>query len=363
MTEVLIEYGLFLAKAITIVVAVLVVVGGVAASSMASKSGRKNEEQPDVKVVNLNERYEDMEETLKASVIDKEELKALAKSEKKKAKAEKKAAKERAKKSQDSDADAERKKRIYVLDFDGDVHASQVEGLRQVVSAVLTMATKEDEIVLRLESPGGQVHGYGLASSQLVRIVDAEIPFTICVDKVAASGGYMMACTAQKILAAPFAILGSVGVVAELPNFNRALKKYDVDYNVYTAGEYKRTVTVMGENTEEGERKFKEELEETHQLFKQHVGKYRPSLDVDKIATGEHWYGSQALDLGLIDEIATSDEYLFKQRNDAKLYSISLEHKRTLADRLGLDLKAFEASVERVLGRLLQRFSSSQNRL
>lgn len=348
MIELLTEYGLFLAKTITIVVAVLVIIGGIASASAART--RKEPHQGEVKVAHLNERFEDMEKTLKDVVLTKEELKEEEKAQKKKVKQERK-------KKKDEDS---RKKRLYVIDFDGDIEASDVEPLGQTISAVLTLATEKDEIVLRLESPGGQVHAYGLASSQLRRIRDHKVPLTVCVDKVAASGGYMMACNGDKIIAAPFAILGSVGVVAELPNFNRVLKKYDVDYDIYTAGEYKRTVTMLGENTSEGKRKFNEEIEDTHQLFKNHVSTHRPQLNIEKIATGEHWYGSQALDLGLIDEIRTSDEYIFSHRNEADIYEVTFEFKRSMAERLGLNL---ETMLERTLLRVWHKISSRQNNI
>lgn len=349
MIELLTDYGLFLAKTITIVVAVLVIIGGIASASTART--RKEPHQGEVKVAHLNERFEEMENTLKETVLDKHQLKEEEKAQKKKEKEEKK------KKKGKADEEA-RKKRIYVIDFEGDVEASAVEPLGQTISAVLTMAEKQDEIVLRLESPGGQVHAYGLASSQLQRIRDHQIPLTVCVDKVAASGGYMMACNADKILAAPFAILGSVGVVAELPNFNRVLRKYDVDYDIYTAGEFKRTVTILGENTEEGKRKFNQEIEETHQLFKNHVATRRPQLNIEKIATGEHWYGAQALDLGLIDEIRTSDDYIFSQRKDADIFEVTFEFKRSMAEKLGLNL---ENMLERTLLRVWHKISSREN--
>ncbi|MCG8315648.1 MAG: protease SohB [Pseudomonadales bacterium] len=343
--ELLMEYGLFLAKTITIVVAVLVVLGGIASASAARN--RKEPHQGEVKVAHLNERFEDMEQTLKEIILDKDALKAEEKAQKKKEKEDKKKKK-----------DDQRKKRLYVLDFNGDVEASDVEALAQTITAVLTLADKQDEVVLRLESPGGQVHAYGLASSQLRRIRDREIPLTICVDKVAASGGYMMACNGDKIIAAPFAILGSIGVVAELPNFNRVLKKYDVDYDIYTAGDFKRTVTVLGENTEEGKRKFNDEIEETHKLFKNHVANFRPQLNMEKVGTGEHWYGSQAMDLGLIDEIRTSDDYLFAARDDADIYEVTFEFKRSVAEKLGLNL---ETLLERTVMRLWQKLSTRQN--
>ena len=105
-------------------------------------------------------------------------------------------------------------------------------------------------------------------------------------DKVAASGGYMMACIGDRILSAPFAVLGSIGVVAQIPNLHRLLKKHDVDYEVLTAGEYKRTLTVFGENTDKGRQKFQEDLELTHVLFKDFVSRYRPQLDIDQVLGG-----------------------------------------------------------------------------
>ena len=352
MVELLAEYGLFLAEAVTVVVAILIVFGGIASSSMS----RRQDDHGHVKVTHLNETFEDMADILKEAVLTKDQLKDEEKAQKKKEKEEKKAAK---KKKPDADEKPE-KKRVFVLDFDGDMQAGGVEALGTEITALLTMATEKDEVVIRLESPGGQVHAYGLAASQLSRIVDKKIPFTACVDKVAASGGYMMACVADKIVAAPFSILGSVGVVAELPNFNKVMKKYDVDYDVYTAGAYKRTVTMLGENTEAGKAKFVEELESTHVLFKDMVAKNRPQLDIEKVATGEHWYGSQAKELGLVDELKTSDDYLYEASKNADVYEISYEVKQTMADKLGF---AAEKAATRSLTRLWTNITSRHNRI
>jgi len=180
------------------------------------------------------------------------------------------------------------------------------------------------------------VHGYGLAAAQLVRLRDAGFHLTICVDKVAASGGYMMACIANEIISAPFAVVGSIGVVAQVPNFNRLLKEHNVDFELYTAGQYKRTVTMFGENTPEGKAKFEEELQQTHILFKHFVVKYRPQLNVDKVATGEHWYGQDALDLNLVDKLQTSDEYLLALLPQHDVYVINTRKKATLGEKLGL---------------------------
>ncbi|MGK8803615.1 protease SohB [Acinetobacter seifertii] len=227
--------------------------------------------------------------------------------------------------------------KIFVLDFKGDIQASAVENLREEITLILATAKAgRDRVVVRLESPGGMVHGYGLAAAQLVRLRDAGFHLTICVDKVAASGGYMMACIANEIISAPFAVVGSIGVVAQVPNFNRLLKQHNVDFELYTAGQYKRTVTMFGENTPEGKAKFEEELQQTHVLFKHFVEKYRPQLNVDKVATGEHWYGQDALDLNLVDKLETSDEYLLALLPQYDVYVINTRKKATLGEKLGL---------------------------
>lgn len=227
--------------------------------------------------------------------------------------------------------------KIYVLDFKGDVQASAVENLREEITLILATAKAgRDRVVVRLESPGGMVHGYGLAAAQLVRLRDAGFHLTICVDKVAASGGYMMACIGSEIISAPFAVVGSIGVVAQVPNFNRLLKQHNIDFELYTAGQYKRTVTMFGENTEEGKAKFEEELQQTHALFKHFVEKYRPQLNVEKVATGEHWYGEDALSLNLVDKLQTSDEYLSSLLPQHDVYAVQTRRKPTLGEKLGL---------------------------
>jgi serine protease SohB len=324
--EFLSEYGLFLAKSVTIVIAVLAVVVGIIA---ASARGKKDSRHGDIQVEHFNDELQEMKEVLEHSILDKDELKAIHKAEKKQEKEEKKARKNNPPK------DEERDKRIFVLDFDGDIKASEVEPFRQEISAILMMADPaKDEVVIRLESPGGMVHEYGLASSQIERIKRKNIPLTICVDRVAASGGYMMACLADKLLAAPFAIVGSIGVIAQLPNFHRLLKKNDVDYEVLTAGEYKRTLTMFGENTDKGREKFVEELEETHVLFKNFVKEYRDQVDIEKVATGEIWFGKQALEVNLVDELVTSDEYLMDAAENADIYVVRYEEKKSLQDKL-----------------------------
>lgn len=338
----LLEYGLFFAKAITGLVFILILISLV--SSLSQRNKRENEDGH-IEVSRLHERFEDWQDTLNYALMNDEQYKKLRKERRKHEKAERKG-------KLKSD-----KKRLFVLDFDGDIRASEVECLRHEISAILTLATPQDEVLLRLESPGGLVHSYGLAASQLQRLRDKNIPLTIAIDRVAASGGYMMACIGNRLLAAPFAVIGSIGVVAQLPNFNRLLKKHDIDVELHTAGQHKRTLTMIGENTEEGRKKFIEELEDTHQLFKEFVGEHRPQLDIDAIATGEVWYGRRAVDQGLIDGLSTSDDYLLEKRDEADIYAVKFKYKRSLQERLGL---AAEGAVDRGLWRVIDKLRSSR---
>ena len=206
--------------------------------------------------------------------------------------------------------------RVYVLDFEGNILASSVEQLRDEITFLLGAALPSDEVVVRLSSPGGAVAQYGLASSQLARLKQAGLRCTVCVDVIAASGGYMMATVADRIVAAPFAFVGSIGVVAGIPNFHRVLQKNEVDYHLFTAGKHKRTVTPLAEITEEGREKFQADLEAIHGAFKGLIHEHRPNVDLEAIATGEYWLASKALELGLVDELQTSDDYLYAKQED-----------------------------------------------
>ena len=307
------EYGLFLLKAITIVAAIVVViVAGAAAGRKASHEG--------LEVEHLNKKFRTVADALRAAVSSKDERKQAAKERKQQDKAESKSPSSRP--------------RSFVIDFKGDLKASAVASLREEVTAVLAVAGDDDEVIVRLENHGGMVHEHGLAASQLSRIRDRNIPLVVCVDKVAASGGYLMACVATEIYAAPFAIIGSIGVLAQLPNFNRMLDSHGVDFEQITAGKHKRTVTMFGKNTDEDRAKLKEELEDVHALFKEAIAKYRTELDLEKVATGEYWYGTRALDLGLADEIKTSDELLGEKAEARDLYLVEYKIKQPLQKRL-----------------------------
>jgi len=345
--EFLTEFGLFIAKTVTLVVALMVIISVIL--SAAHKDKDDHGEDGELRVRKLNEKYRKLAESLQARLRSESERKAFEKSRKKADKAKAKAAKVK-RKSGATEDDA--KPKLYVLDFDGDIKASDTDSLRRSITAVLSVAEPEkDEVVIRLESGGGLVHSYGLAAAQLDRIRAKGIKLTACVDKVAASGGYMMACVADHIVASPFAILGSIGVVAQLPNFHRFLKKNDVDVEVLTAGEHKRTLTIFGENTDKGRAKFLEDLEDTHVLFKEYVGERRPGLDMTAVANGDIWFGRRALEVNLIDEIKTSDEFLIEACERVDVISVSYQRKRTLPEKLGLATSAaLEHTVWRVLG-------------
>jgi len=316
----LLDYGLFLAKTVTWVAAFIAV--GLALVVLVRAARHQSGEQLEVKSLNL--RLRGLAEALNRELLGAGELKR----EHKRLKAEDKARDKALKQGGTG------RPRLFVLDFHGDLEASRVAALREEISALLQVARPEDEVLLRLESAGGVVHGYGLAASQLRRIRERGLRLTAAVDKVAASGGYLMACVADRILAAPFAIVGSIGVVAQLPNFNRLLREKHIDFELHTAGEYKRTLTLFGENTEAGRAKFREELEQTHGLFKSFVAANRPQLPLDQVATGEHWYGSQALELKLVDELRTSDDWLLEKARTSDVYALRYRLRRNLRDQL-----------------------------
>lgn len=311
------DYLIFLAKSATVVLAILVVVASIVALSAKNKTKEKEK----LSIKKINDKYRNFEKTLQEAILSKQALKQVTKSQKKSDKLQRK-------------EDGLQKKRLFVLNFLGDVKASAVKNLREEITALLTVATKSDEVVVKIESPGGMLHAYGLASSQLQRIREAKIPLTTMIDKVAASGGYMMACVGNKVIAAPFAIVGSIGVVAQLPNFHKLLKKNNIDYEMLTAGEYKRTLTIFGENTSKGRQKMQEDIDEAQVLFKQFVQEHRPQLDISQVATGEHWTGKQALGLDLVDDLMTSDDYLMTMSKTADIFEISMTSKKSFMNRV-----------------------------
>ena len=328
------DYGLFAAKSITLVtviaLGVITIIAAIARNKMRKGA---------LDITDLSADYQKNKKHLIESLLNKEQRKAFTKEQKKEAKEQKKNAAEST------------KSRLFLIDFKGGMDAREVSSLREEITAVLTMAKSDDEVLIRVESGGGVVHGYGLGASQLQRIRDQGLYLTVSIDKVAASGGYMMACVAQKIIAAPFAIVGSIGVVAQLPNFNRLLKKHDVDVELHTAGQFKRTLTIFGENDDKAREKFKAELETVHQQFKQFVSEHRPRMDMEQIATGEHWLAAEAKKFGLVDELRTSDDYLLSQFEQKQVIKVTYHNKKGLADRFS---HAASLAVERAIYRIIE---------
>ncbi|WP_241578551.1 protease SohB [Rosenbergiella nectarea] len=336
------EYGLFLAKSVTLLVVIVALV-----IFIVNQRGKTKQSPGELLIREPGKEFEQLQKRLELSLVDPSAQKQWRKAEKQHEKARVKENKAKAKAGTPPT-----KPVLFLLSFKGSMDAHEVETLRKEVSAVLSVAKPGDEVLLKLESPGGVVHGYGLAASQLQRIRDQGLPLTAVVDKVAASGGYMMACVANHIVAAPFSIIGSIGVVAQIPNIHRLLKKNDIDVELHTAGQYKRTLTMLGENSEEGREKFRQDLDETHQLFKSFVAEMRPNLDIDSVATGEHWYGKQALEKGLIDEISTSDALIISKMQQFRLLSISYARRKTLLERF---TQSGASALEKAILKVWQR--------
>ena len=332
MLDYLLQYGLFLAEAVTIVVAVVAVV--LVAVAVARQRGGSGAEKLEVR--DLGARYREMKRTLEGGLLGAKERKAAAKARKREAKVRRKEGRPD-------------RPRVFVLDFKGDIRASAVASLREEVTAVLALARPEDEVLVRLESAGGLVHDHGLAASQLMRVRERGIPLTVSVDKIAASGGYMMACVADRILAAPFAVLGSIGVLAQIPNFHRLLDRHGIDFEQFKGGEYKRTVTLFGENTDADREKLKQDIEDIHGIFKSFVAEQRPGLDIEEVATGEHWLARRAKDLGLCDTLVTSDDYLLAANERAELVGVRFVAPKRLSARLAESMAVFIGGAEAAL--------------
>lgn len=377
--EFLLDYLGFLAKTATVVVATLIVVSAVVATS--AQRATRSRPAGHIEVTSLNERLQDMHRAIEEAALPpavikkrrKNDAKARKRHRKEEARREKARGKraarpvdaepESAEPAEGRTEEAKTSRRVFVLSFSGDVAASAVEALRREISAVLGAASDDDEVLVRVESAGGMVHSYGLGASQLARVRGRGVKLTVAVDKVAASGGYLMAAVAERILAAPFAVVGSIGVVAQIPNVHRLLKKHDVDVEVLTAGRFKRTLDVLGENTEQGREKFREELEDVHALFQEYVGSWRPALDLQTVSTGEAWYGQRALDRSLVDELITSDEYLARACDDADVFEVSwVEPKRPIERFVGQFANALGKATRRALDNLLARTTTGELR-
>lgn len=320
------NYGMFLLETLTLLVALLLAFAGIIA--IASKG--KGKDKGKLSITKLNEKYDEQQQEMQEIIFDKKALKALKKTEKQSAKAQEKDSK----KSKKAGKKEKPRKRLFVINFEGDIRANAVHALSREITALLSVATAEDEVLVVLESGGGVVNGYGLGASQLARITQKKIPLTVAVDKVAASGGYMMACVADKIIAAPFALIGSIGVLAQIPNFNRLLKKHNIDFEQITAGEFKRTLTMFGENTDKAREKMREDIQDIHTHFKEFVAENRPVLNIEDVATGEYWLARKAFEMKLVDDLQTSDDYLLSRWPEMDLFEIKFKPKKGLADKL-----------------------------
>lgn len=330
------EYFLFLAEIITVVIAILFVMTSVI--SLISKN--KDKSKHGLTIKKLNKKYHAMADAMHEHIDSKKKYKKYHKQEKK------------LQKIEENDS-IEHKPLLFVIRFTGDLRASAVHELREAVTAVLMIAQPpQDEVLIILESPGGMVPNYGLAASQLKRIRDKKINLTVAVDRVAASGGYLMACVADKIIAAPFAVIGSIGVLLQLPNFNRLLDKHHVDFEMITAGKYKRTLTVFGKNSDAARKKMQDDLEDIHSAFKDFIQTHRPQVDLDAVATGEHWLGNKALDLQLVDAIQTSDDYLLEKYLDYSIFEISKPKRKSLTKKLATQT---EESVLNIIDKVCYR--------
>ena len=323
--ELLSNYGLFLMKTLTVLISILLIISFIVNSKKSDQSGS-------IEIKNINKELDSIEENIKKNILTKSDFKKFIKARKK--------------------SNKKLEKRLFVIDFKGNIRASEIVSLRREVSGVILSCKKGDEVLLRLENSGGTVHEHGLAASQLKRIKDKKIPLTICVDKVAASGGYMMACVANKIIASPFAIIGSIGVLAQVPNFNKLLKDKGINFEQHTAGNYKRTVTMFGENTDKDREKLNEQLEEIHVLFKNFITSQRKNIDIEKVATGEYWYGENALSLNLIDEVMTSDEYILAMREKFEITHIKYKPIKTFSDKIS---KISSSFTNKAIGSLEQK--------
>ena len=323
--ELLSNYSLFLIKTLTVLISILLIISFIVNSKKSDRSGS-------IEIKNVNKELDSIEENIKKNILKKSDFKKFIKAKKK--------------------SNKKLEKRLFVIDFKGNIRASEIVSLRREVSGVILSCKKGDEVLLRLENSGGTVHEHGLAASQLKRIKDKKIPLTICVDKVAASGGYMMACVANKIIASPFAIIGSIGVLAQVPNFNKLLKDKGINFEQHTAGNYKRTVTMFGENTDKDREKLNEQLEEIHLLFKNFITSQRKNIDIEKVATGEYWYGENALSLNLIDEIMTSDEYILSMKEKFEITHIKYKPVKTFSDKIS---KISSSFTNKAIGSLEQK--------
>ncbi|KAL7534110.1 hypothetical protein ACHAWF_004724 [Thalassiosira exigua] len=198
-----------------------------------------------------------------------------------------------------------RRKNLFVTRFPGDVTASQLNELREEVTGILRASQPRDEALLILQSGGGTVTGYGLAAAQLQRFKANGMKLTV------------------------------IGVISEIPNAYDRLKKEGIEFQTVTAGKYKRTVTPTKKVTKEDLAKSTEDIQEIFDLFKSFVASQRPQLDIEDVATGDTWFGEDALEKGLCDELAAADDVLLEFADGGyDLYEVAYDPGSERAGRL-----------------------------
>ncbi|CAB3976441.1 protease SohB [Candidatus Azoamicus ciliaticola] len=308
MANILTDYTIFFLKIITIIILLLLTI-------ITCLIIIKNKDNKYIEIKNINKKYITLKKMFLSEILKKTEKKNIIKNINKEEKIIK-------------------TKNLFILNFNGDINASDINNLKDILSILILNKKYVDEVLIKLTSNGGIVTNYGLAATQLKRLKNENINLTISIDTIAASGGYMMACVANKIIASHFSIIGSIGVLGIIPNINKMLNKNNIEIEYHTSGKYKKTLSVIGENTEIGRKKFIESLENTHFLFKNFVKENRSQINIDEIATGEYWYGIDALKLNLIDKIQTSDEYIMENLNNTKIYEIKLNEKTNIKNKI-----------------------------
>jgi serine protease SohB len=308
MENILANYTIFFLKITTIIILLLLTL-------IMCLIIIKNKDNKYIKIKNINKKYITFKKLFLSEILKKTEKKQIIK-------------------NINEEEKITKTKNLFILNFNGDINASDINNLKDILSVIILNKKYVDEVLIKLTSNGGIVTNYGLAATQLKRLKNENINLTISIDTIAASGGYMMACVANKIIASHFSIIGSIGVLGIIPNINKILNKNNIEIEYHTSGKYKKTLSIIGENTEIGRKKFIESLENTHFLFKNFVKENRSQINIEEIATGEYWYGIDALKLNLIDKIQTSDEYIMENLNTTQIYEIKLNEKTNIKNKI-----------------------------
>lgn len=186
---------------------------------------------------------------------------------------------------------------------DGYVYSEEIaEYLKQVEEN-----PRVEAIVLRIDSPGGSVVGSDEIYQALLAI---DKPLVVSMGEVAASGGYYIACAADRVLANPGTLTGSIGVISMVPNIEELMEKIGVEVLVIKSGALKDEGSVFREMTEEEREVWQRIIDEAYDQFVGIVadGRDLPPQAVRELADGRVYTGHQALELGLVDELGNLSE-------------------------------------------------------